>query len=244
MAAPEGGGAMGVPIVAPWGWFAQWAEERFSEASIIENADKFTRAALPGGVRYNNPIGVDEFDREAEGKAMAIPIIGVMGSGSLEHRDLAEPLGEWLAVQGYNLITGGGAGVMTAVSRAFSLVRDRRGVSIGVLPAGPPPGYPNPWVDVVIQTHLPKRGNEGSDILSRNHVTILSSAVVVVLPGREGTRTELALALHHRRPVIAYLGQDGEIQGTTRMALATAPGRAVAISLDEVKAFVHEHVGG
>ena len=51
--------------------------------------------------------------------------------------------------------------------------------------------------------------------------------MVVVLPGREGTRTELALALHHRRPVIAYLGQDGQIVGTTRMALSSdsGPGR-------------------
>jgi predicted Rossmann-fold nucleotide-binding protein len=110
---------------------------------------------------------------------------------------------------------------------------------VGILPAGPPPGYPNPFVDVVIQTHLPKRGNQGSDILSRNHITVLSSAVVVVLPGRQGTRTELALAIHHRKPVIAFLGPEGEIEGELRMAMP-----AVANSLDEVTAFICSHCGG
>jgi uncharacterized protein (TIGR00725 family) len=169
---------------------------------------------------------------------MPRPLIGIMGSGSVEYRELAEPLGTWLAEQGYDIITGGGAGVMTAVSRAFAVVPGRRGVSIGVLPAGPPPGYPNPWVDIVIQTHLPKRGDEGADVLSRNHINVLSSAVVVVLPGREGTRTELALAMHHRKPVIAYLGPTGDITGMLVLALP-----ALARTLEEVTAFVTSHVG-
>jgi predicted Rossmann-fold nucleotide-binding protein len=89
----------------------------------------------------------------------------------------------------------------------------------------------------VIQTHLTKRGEEGADILSRNHITVLSAAVVVVLPGREGTRSELALALHHRKPVIAFLGPDGEIAGALRMAMP-----AVALTLDDVKTFVRQNV--
>jgi uncharacterized protein (TIGR00725 family) len=170
---------------------------------------------------------------------MARTLIGVMGSGQSEFRELAEPLGRWIAEHGYSLITGGGSGVMAATCRAFASVPDRRGVSVGVLPAGPPTGYPNPWLDVVIQTHLPKRGNEGADILSRNHITVLSAAVVIILPGRAGTRTELALALHHRKPVIAYLGPDGEIEGTLRLALPS-----VAKDLDQVTAFVKSHVRG
>lgn len=173
------------------------------------------------------------------GELMPRPLIGVMGSGSTEYREMAEPLGRWLAEQGYDLLTGGGAGVMAAVSRAFAAVPNRRGISIGVLPAGPPAGYPNPYVDIVIRTHLPKRGNEGADVLSRNHITVLSSAVIVILPGREGTRTELALALHHRKPVIAFLGAEGKIEGTLRMALP-----AVALTLEEVAAFIRQHLGG
>src|SRR5690349_12237256 len=101
---------------------------------------------------------------------MPRPLIGVMGSGTDEHAALAEPLGRWVAEQGYDLLTGGGAGVMAAACRGFAAVPDRRGVSVGVLPAGPPPGYPNPWVDVAIRTHLPRRGKEGTDVLSRNHI--------------------------------------------------------------------------
>jgi uncharacterized protein (TIGR00725 family) len=168
---------------------------------------------------------------------MARPLVAVLGSGAVEFRELAEPLGRWLAESGYDLLTGGGAGVMTAVSRAFTGVPNRRGLSIGVLPAGPPPGYPNPFVEIVIQTHLPKRGEEGADVLSRNHINVLSASVVVALPGREGTRSEVALALHYRRPLIAFLGPDGEIGGV----LATAIPQ-VAITLDDVKEFVRRHL--
>ena len=56
------------------------------------------------------------------------------------------------------LLTGGGAGVMAAVCRGFAAVPDRRGLSVGILPAGPPAGYPNPYLDIVIQTHLPQAG--------------------------------------------------------------------------------------
>jgi predicted Rossmann-fold nucleotide-binding protein len=92
-------------------------------------------------------------------------------------------------------------------------------------------------VDLVVQTHLPKRGNEGADILSRNHISVLSAKVVVVLPGREGTQTELALAVHYRKPVIAFLGPKGEIGNTLRVAI-----QEKALTLDEVAAFVQRHM--
>ena len=165
-------------------------------------------------------------------------LIGVLGSGTDEHADLAEPLGRWLAEQGYDLLTGGGQGVMAAACRGFAAVPGRRGVSVGVLPAGPPPGYPNPWVDVVIRTHLPKRGEEGADVLSRNHINVLSSEVAVALPGGPGTRTEVELATRYGRPLIAFLGPDGRIAGLDRTALP-----AVAVTLEEVIAFVKKHLG-
>jgi uncharacterized protein (TIGR00725 family) len=168
---------------------------------------------------------------------MARPFVGVMGSGSVEFAEMAEPLGRWIADQGYDLLTGGGGGVMAAACRGFASVPNRRGVSVGVLPAGPPAGYPNPWVDLVIQTHLPKRGNEGADILSRNHINVLSAGVVVVLPGREGTQSELALAVHYRKPVIAFLGPEGKIGNTLRVAIQDK-----ALKLEEVTAFVQRHM--
>jgi uncharacterized protein (TIGR00725 family) len=170
---------------------------------------------------------------------MSRPVIGVMGSGTDEHAALAEPLGGWVAEQGFDLLTGGGRGVMAAACRGFAAVPGRRGVSVGVLPEGPPPGYPNPWVDVAIRTHLPKRGDEGADVLSRNHINILSSDVVVALPGGAGTRTEVELAMRYGRPLVAYLGPDGGIEGIERAALP-----AVAAALAEVEAFVRDALRG
>ena len=68
------------------------------------------------------------------------PVVGVMGSSTRAYEDLSEPLGRWLASAGLNLLTGGGAGTMEAVSRAFAEVQPRAGVVVGVLPADLPDG--------------------------------------------------------------------------------------------------------
>lgn len=39
-----------------------------------------------------------------------MPIVGVMGSGTREWEQLAEPLGRWLAENGYDLADGGRSG--------------------------------------------------------------------------------------------------------------------------------------
>lgn len=158
-----------------------------------------------------------------------------MGSGSARHAHLAEPLGRALARMGVHLLTGGGRGVMEAVSRAFHEVPRREGLVLGVLPAGDagltgtdanpgrtdadarhihsrpgganadpgaPPGYPNPWVELAVRTHLDARGDDGSGTRSRNHVNILSSDVVIALPGSAGTSSEVELAIGYGRPLI------------------------------------------
>ena len=90
-----------------------------------------------------------------------LPIVGVMGSGSRPHKKRAEQLGAWLASQGVHLLTGGGSGVMESVSRAFAMAENRAGLVIGVLPGmvtdsgyRPKNGYPNPYVEIPIATHL------------------------------------------------------------------------------------------
>lgn len=62
--------------------------------------------------------------------------VGVMGAGDREHADLAEPLGRWLAEIGVNLITGGGKGVMLAVSRGYACVPplQRMGRIVSIVP--------------------------------------------------------------------------------------------------------------
>lgn len=164
---------------------------------------------------------------------MRLPIVGVMGSGIDEHAAKAEPLGRWLAGLGVHLLTGGGAGVMTAVSRAFHGVPDRRGSVIGVLPGGPdgpPAGYPNPWVEIPIVTHLPKSGRDGAALLSRNHINVLTSVVVVALPGGHGTASEVALALRYDRPTIVWAGA-GEIPGLV-------PEARVETDFEAIRSFV------
>ena len=136
---------------------------------------------------------------------MALAIVGVMGSGIEPHVELAAPLGRLIAARGCHLLTGGGGGVMASVSEAFVAVERRTGRSIGVLP-GPDarPGYPNPFVEIPIRTHLPLSGAMGRDARSRNHVNVLSSDVVIALPGGEGTRAEVELALRYARPVLLH----------------------------------------
>jgi uncharacterized protein (TIGR00725 family) len=146
-----------------------------------------------------------------------LPIVGVMGSGTTSHEDRASRLGRWLAKQGVHLLTGGGGGVMTSVSKAFYEFPGRLGNVIGIIPCQensklPKPGYPNKWVEIPIYTHLPFSGERGTELGSRNHINILSSDVIVALPGGPGTVSELELACQYKRPVIAYLNSPDDIR--------------------------------
>src|SRR5262249_5347885 len=127
--------------------------------------------------------------------------VGVMGSGTFEHDEYARPVGEALAHLGVNLLTGGGGGVMTAVSRAVNRAPRPQGISIGIIPCAsesdrgtPKAGYPNEFVELAIYTHLPFSGPQGTHDLSRNHINMLSCAAIVALPGGEGTAAEVSLA--------------------------------------------------
>ena len=137
--------------------------------------------------------------------------VGVMGSGTFEHDEYARPVGEALADLGVNLLTGGGGGVMTAVSRAFTRAPRRIGMSIGIIPCAsesdrgtPKAGYPNEFVELAIYTHLPFSGPQGTHDLSRNHINVLSCAAIVALPGEAGTAAEVSLAIRYHKPVIIY----------------------------------------
>ena len=133
------------------------------------------------------------------------PVVGVMGSGDDAHLEIAEPLGEAIADAGWHLLTGGGGGVMTSVARGFTRRDHRAGVHLGILRGDadgePLPGYPNDFVEIPIATHLPG-GELESD--SRNHLNILTSTVVLALPGRVGTRAEIELSIRYRRPIAIH----------------------------------------
>ena len=172
-------------------------------------------------------------------------VVAVVGSGQV-----ADPqgvaVGHLIATLGFDLLTGGGRGVMEVVSRGFYETEPRRGIVIGVIPAtvdglelledrNPttvaydlPSGYPNEWVELAIYTHLPDTGPEGTLRSSRNHINVLSADAIVALPGREGTWSEIWLATQYGMPVIAYGEHHGELpDGVTRAA-----------TLDDVRNFL------
>jgi uncharacterized protein (TIGR00725 family) len=164
-----------------------------------------------------------------------------MGSSKHEHAAKAESLGRWLATLKVHLLTGAGKGVMAAVSRAFQAVPDRAGLVVGITPCGddpalPRPGYPNPYVELAILTHLPLSGASGTEPLSRNHINVLSSNVLIALPGGPGTASEVELALRYRRPIAAFLDRRTDIPGLPDQV-------PVLATLKDVAEFVRRNLG-
>ncbi|HLU47791.1 MAG TPA: hypothetical protein VK116_06895 [Planctomycetota bacterium] len=139
-----------------------------------------------------------------------LPVVGVIGSGAEAHEELATPLGRFLAQAGVHLLTGGGRGTMESVSRAFAETPGRRGLVLAILPchpddpARPKDGYPNEWVEIAIRTHLPLSGARGTELLSRNHLNVLSSDALIALPGGPGTKSEIELAHRYSKPLVAF----------------------------------------
>ena len=141
-----------------------------------------------------------------------------MGSHADACPERAQQVGRWIARQGYHLLTGAGAGVMSEVSRAFVGVEGRTGCAIGIVPTvsedplrPPVLGHPNPWVEIPIFTHLGVGHEAGDDPTSRNHINVLTSSAIILLPGGEGTASEARLALRYRTPAVAYLENPNEI---------------------------------
>jgi len=173
-------------------------------------------------------------------------VIAVLGGGAEPLRpavaERCRMLGELLARRGCHLLTGGGRGVMAAVSQAFVETPGRAGLALAVLPGDattgePPPGYPNPWVELAIRTHLPARGGRGADPDSRNHLNVLTADGLVALAGGSGTRSEVELALRHGRPVCVL------VEDVERELPGCPPGAPRVTSLDDVGDWLEEVLG-
>jgi len=172
-----------------------------------------------------------------------LPIIGVMGSGDKEDTfPHVAPLGKLIAEMGFHVLTGGGFGVMQEASRGFTDVTPRKGMCIGVLPSqtvmgnNPFRGYPNPFVEINIQTHLVRDG-WADDIETRNHINILTSDAVIFCPGNDGTHSELEICVKYDRPAIIYLGDGHGINGMGRNELVRY-GFPFADDLEDVRLFL------
>jgi hypothetical protein len=115
-----------------------------------------------------------------------------MGGGQVSHEvsDLAHELGRALAREGWVVLSGGrNAGVMAAVSEGAA---GAGGLVVGILPDRDL-SRASPHLTVPIRTGL----GDGRNILN-----ILSSDVVVALPGGAGTLSEIALALKNHKPLL------------------------------------------
>ena len=136
-----------------------------------------------------------------------------------------------------------GGGVMEAVSRAFFGVAARSGLVIGILPAadaswgqadadpGTPYEYPNPWVELAIRTHLDVRMGDGTGVRSRNHLNILTSDVVVALPGSAGTASEVELAIRYGRRLVLL----GDTDRAERLPVTVPTAESVQEALEFVR---------
>lgn len=132
------------------------------------------------------------------------PVVGVMGGARASDEVLAEAerLGEAIAENGWVLLNGGrDAGVMRASARG---ARRAGGLVVGVLPGRGDEAGVAEGVEVAVFTGMGE---------ARNHVNVLSSDVVVALPGGAGTLSEAALAVKAGTPLVLVGWDDADVPG-------------------------------
>ena len=140
-------------------------------------------------------------------------VIGVMGAGRpLDGvaSALAYDLGAKIARRGWVLLTGGSAcGVMDAASKGAS---EAGGLVIGVLKDETGVAASR-YLDIAIKTGM---GD------ARNVINVLSSDVVIALPGGSGTISEVALGVKSGKTVIVLGWDPGDAMR------ASGPGRLLS----------------
>ncbi|MES0110156.1 hypothetical protein [Mesorhizobium sp. M0013] len=157
------------------------------------------------------------------------PVILVVGSRDEKRADdwsdRAETVGQLLAQMPVHLLTGAGPAAMAAVSQAFVEWRSQdgrpaEGKCIGIVPcdaadpAKPKKGYPNPFVEIAIHTHLPGGLGKEKSNESRNHINVLTADGIIALPGGAGTLAEIELAaVNKEKRIIAYVDNRKMIEG-------------------------------
>lgn len=170
-------------------------------------------------------------------------IVGVMGSGHLDDNfPHVAPLGAKIAEMGFHILTGGGFGVMQEAARGFTEFKNRKGLALGILPMmelmtnNRFDEYPNPYVEINIQTHLLRDGGP-DDPFTRNHINILTANALVFCPGNAGTHCELDLAIRYKTPAILYMGGAHTIDKMS-VAQLQAYGLPMVEELKDVEAFL------
>jgi hypothetical protein len=104
--------------------------------------------------------------------------------------DFCVALGRMLAEMNLVVITGGGSGVMEAVSKGAN---QAGGITVGILP-GSDKKDANSFCGVILPTGL---GH------GRNTLTVMAADVVIAVGGQAGTLTEMGFAWMYHKPLIA-----------------------------------------
>lgn len=140
--------------------------------------------------------------------------IGVMGSSSSREPAgsvrRARDLGRCVAQRGLALVTGAGPGLPLEAARA---ARKAGGVTLGISPAASLDehrgryGLPSEAFDLLVFT--------GAGYSGRNAVNVYTSDVVIILGGRSGTLSELAMAYDEGK-VIGILEGTGGVADEAR----------------------------
>jgi len=135
-------------------------------------------------------------------------LIGVIGASrcSPAGYDLAREIGQRIARGGAAVVCGGLLGVMEAACRGC---REAGGEAVGILPGGDAADA-NPYVTLAIPTNM---GH------ARNMIIAHTSRVLIVVEGRLGTLSEIAIGLKLGRPVIA-LQKWPDIEGVIHVGSA------------------------
>ncbi len=156
-------------------------------------------------------------------------VVGVMGGGATaapEDCRLAHSLGKLIAGEGWVLLNGGRpAGIMEASARG---ARENGGFTVGILP-GISVGQASQYIDIVIATGM---GD------ARNYINILSSDIIVALPGGPGTISEIALSLKNGKKVILLQFDTGilfdKYRDSEQLLTAGSPEEAIVIIKKEL----------
>ena len=122
---------------------------------------------------------------------MTKKLVAVIGGHKTDTQGarLAEAVGLIVAEAGCILVCGGLTGIMEHAAKG---AKAGGGITVGLLP-GQEKSSANPYIDIPLATGLG---------FTRNTLVVGVADIVIALPGREGTLSEIGFALSGKKPVI------------------------------------------